>query len=102
MQTARQRGFTLIELLVVMVILGITLGLVSLNAIPGQEQGMQQDAKRIALLLQLARDEAIVRNRQIALKRAGQLPLHDPQRHAVGIGAGRHAARTQFKHTPGR
>jgi general secretion pathway protein H len=62
-----ERGFTLIELLVVMVILGITLGLVSLNAIPGQ-QALQQDAKRIALLLQLARDEAIVRNRQIAFE----------------------------------
>jgi general secretion pathway protein H len=62
------RGFTLIELLVVMVILGITLGLVSLNALPGQKQAMQQDAQRIALLLQLARDEAIVRNRQIAFE----------------------------------
>ncbi|MYM69220.1 prepilin-type N-terminal cleavage/methylation domain-containing protein [Pseudoduganella sp. FT55W] len=64
----RERGFTLIELLVVMVILGIILGLVSLNALPGQKQSMQQDAKRIALLLQLARDEAIVRNRQIAFE----------------------------------
>jgi len=64
----RQRGFTLIELLVVMVILGITLGLVSLNAMPGRKQAMQQDAQRIALLLQLARDEAIVRNRQIAFE----------------------------------
>jgi len=63
-----ERGFTLIELLVVMVILGIILGMVSLNAIPGQKQSMQQDAKRIALLLQLARDEAIVRNRQIAFE----------------------------------
>ncbi|MYM29006.1 type II secretion system minor pseudopilin GspH [Duganella sp. CY15W] len=65
---AGQRGFTLIELLVVMVILGITLGLVSLNAIPGRQQSLQQDAKRVALLLQLARDEAIVRNRQIAFE----------------------------------
>lgn len=68
MQTAPARGFTLIELLVVMVILGITLGLVSLNALPGKEQGMREDAQRIALLLQVARDEAIVRNRQIAFE----------------------------------
>ena len=76
MRTARRRpgrgytpgGFTLIELLVVMVILGITLGIVSLSAIPGKKQGMLQDAQRIALLLQLARDEAIVRNRQIAFE----------------------------------
>ena len=64
----RLKGFTLIELLVVMVILGITLGIVSLSAMPGQKQAMLQDAQRIALLLQLARDEAIVRNRQIAFE----------------------------------
>ncbi|MEO5932895.1 MAG: GspH/FimT family pseudopilin [Duganella sp.] len=65
---AARPGFTLIELLVVMVILGITLGMVSLSAMPGQKQSMLQDAQRIALLLQLARDEAIVRNRQIAFE----------------------------------
>ncbi|NVD97034.1 type II secretion system minor pseudopilin GspH [Massilia sp. BJB1822] len=64
----RQRGFTLIELLVVMVILGITLGLVSLNAAPSLRQNMEQEAQRVALLLQLARDEAIVRNRPIAFE----------------------------------
>ncbi|HEX7985074.1 general secretion pathway protein H [Duganella sp. 1411] len=70
MRAARRpgQGFTLIELLVVMVILGITLGIVSLSAMPGQKQSMLQDAQRIALLLQLARDEAIVRNRQIAFE----------------------------------
>jgi general secretion pathway protein H len=68
MRAGRERGFTLIELLVVMVILGITLGLVSLNALPSQKQALQQDAQRVALLLQLARDEAIVRNRQIAFE----------------------------------
>ena len=37
----RQRGFTLIELLVVMVIIGVTLGLVSLNAMPNGQQALQ-------------------------------------------------------------
>jgi len=68
MGARRERGFTLIELLVVMVILGVTLGMVSLNALPGPQQAMQQDAQRVALLLQVARDEAIVRNRQIAFE----------------------------------
>jgi general secretion pathway protein H len=58
----------LIELLVVLVIVGITLGLVSLNAIPNQQQSLQNEAQRIALLLQVARDEAIVRNRQVAFE----------------------------------
>lgn len=61
-------GFTLLELLVVMVIAGIMLGMVSFNAMPDERQVLQHDAQRIALLLQLARDEAIVRNRTIAFE----------------------------------
>jgi general secretion pathway protein H len=61
-------GFTLLELLVVLVIAGIMLGMVSFNVIPGQRQALQNEAQRIALLLQAARDEAIVRNRQVAFE----------------------------------
>ena len=52
----------------VIVIAGITLGLVSFNAMPSERQVLQKEAQRIALLLQLARDEAIVRNRPIAFE----------------------------------
>jgi general secretion pathway protein H len=62
------RGFTLVEIMVVMVIIGITLGLVSLNAIPSPRQDLQAEARRLALLLQLARDEAIVRNRLVTFE----------------------------------
>lgn len=51
-----------------MVIVGITLGMVSFNAMPDERQVLQNDAQRIALLLQLAREEAIVRNRLIAFE----------------------------------
>ena len=62
------RGFTLVEMMVVMVIIGVMLGMVSLNAIPSARQNLQGEAQRIALLLQLARDEAIVRNRLVAFE----------------------------------
>ena len=51
-----------------MVIAGIILGMVSFKAMPDDKQVLQQDAQRVALLLQLARDEAIVRNRAIAFE----------------------------------
>lgn len=62
----RQHGFTLLELLVVMVIAGLMLGVVSFNAMPSSRQRLERDAKRIALLFQLARDEAILRNLPVA------------------------------------
>jgi general secretion pathway protein H len=64
----RGSGFTLVEIMVVMVIIGITLGLASLNAIPSPRQDLQDEAQRLTLLLQLARDEAIVRNRLVTFE----------------------------------
>lgn len=72
MRTARTRGFTLVELLVVMVIIGLTLGMATLNAIPSPRQDLDKEAQRLALLLQLARDEAIVRNRLVAFEANGE------------------------------
>lgn len=70
-----ERGFTLLELLVVLVIIGIMLGAVSFSTIQSSRQRLLTDAQRIALLLQLAREEAIVRNRPTAFE-ANQQSYH--------------------------
>jgi len=54
--------------LVVLVVMGVMLGMVSINAIPDKRKALTNDAQRIALLLQLAREEAIVRNRPVAFE----------------------------------
>ena len=48
MVAGRARGFTLIELLVVMVILGITLGIVSLNDFALHARGDERRMRKIA------------------------------------------------------
>ena len=62
------RGFTLIELLVVLVIVGVALGAVVFKITPDDRQILKEEASRIALLLQTARDEAVLRNRPIAFE----------------------------------
>ena len=62
------RGFSLLELLIVMAIVGLTLGMVSFTASQNAQKDLQNDAQRISLLLQLARDEAIVRDRPVAFE----------------------------------
>ena len=64
----RQVGFTLLELLIVILIMGVILAAVGLSASQTSKQALQQDVQRLAALMQLARDEAIVRNRLIALE----------------------------------
>ena len=61
-------GFTLLELLIVMLIMGVVLGAVGLSAAQSNKKILQEDVQRLAALMQLARDEAIVKNRLIALE----------------------------------
>lgn len=60
------RGFTLLELLVVMVIAGIVISLVAVNAAPNERGRVLDDGQRIARLFELAQEEAQLGARPLA------------------------------------
>lgn len=63
----RTAGFTLIELLVVLVIMGIMISLVTLNAgIQNRERETHQFAIRLISLMRLASDEAVLNGKLVA------------------------------------
>ncbi|MBY4898991.1 GspH/FimT family pseudopilin [Cupriavidus sp. AU9028] len=60
------RGFTLLELLVVMVLAGIVVSMVAINATPNERSRVVDDGQRMARLFELAQEEAQLRARPIA------------------------------------
>lgn len=56
----RTHGFTLIELVIVLLIITITIGLIGINLYSGDNDRVRDEADRIVLLLQVAREEAIL------------------------------------------
>lgn len=62
-----QRGFTLIEILVVMVIVGIMVSLVGVRLMPDDDRLLASEAQRLALLLEQARDQAVVSGEPVGL-----------------------------------
>ena len=62
-------GFTLIELLVVVVVIGIISGIVVLSiGILGDDRALQQQAQRLASLIELAEEEAVMQGREFGLE----------------------------------
>ncbi|MFA5627403.1 MAG: type II secretion system minor pseudopilin GspH [Thiohalomonadaceae bacterium] len=62
------KGFTLLELLVVLLILGILFSLATLSIGNDQETQIKEDAYRLASLIELVSEEAILQGRQLGLK----------------------------------
>lgn len=83
-------GFTLIELMVVVIIIGIVSAMVLLSfGILGDDRALQQQARRMSSLVELATDEAMMQGRDFGLeftKFGYRFVEHDPltnQWHAV-------------------
>ncbi len=65
----QSRGFTLIELLVVIVIVGIVTGVVMLSTgLLGTERVLDEEARRLEALIELAEDEALLQGRDFGLE----------------------------------
>ncbi len=67
--TSRCNAFTLIELLVVVIIVGIvsSIALLSLGLV-GDDRALQQEARRMTSLIELAADEAVLQGRDFGLE----------------------------------
>jgi general secretion pathway protein H len=63
----QQHGFTLIEIMVVMLVIGIVLGIVSVNLEPDRETPVRNEARRMVLLLQTAQQESILQGKVLAV-----------------------------------
>jgi general secretion pathway protein H len=67
LQLLRQiSGFTLIEILVVLLIIGVILAGIAVKAFPDERRVLRQEADRLSLLLEQARDQAFISGRSIA------------------------------------
>ena len=61
-------GFTLIELLVILLIIGLSVGFIVLSvSTRGNVQLAEEEARRLAALIEMAQQEAIVHNQEIAV-----------------------------------
>ncbi len=63
----RQAGFTLVELLVVLVIIGCLVSLALFSTGRNTERELQEEAQRLATVMTLLADEAVLENREYGL-----------------------------------
>ena len=61
------RGFSLLELILVLVIIGIMLAVVTISVADRRLDNLKLEAQRLAALIELAQDQAIISNREFGL-----------------------------------
>ena len=66
-----RRGFTLVELLAVLAIIGIIAAIAEVRFASGPVQALDDEARKLALLLEAARDEAMMQGCTVAWKSSG-------------------------------
>lgn len=64
----RSRGFTLIEVLVVLVIIGIIVSLATMAMRDNRGEQLEQEARRLSALMQLASEEAVLTSAPIGVR----------------------------------
>ncbi|MDA8384176.1 MAG: type II secretion system minor pseudopilin GspH [Betaproteobacteria bacterium] len=67
----RGTGFTLIELLVVLAIVGIMVGVAAVRLMPDPSRRLEDSARRLAALLEQAREEALITGSSIGWSQEG-------------------------------
>jgi general secretion pathway protein H len=83
MRAVRHAGFTLIELLVVLVLIGIIVSFAALSIGGSGEREVEQEARRLAALIGVAGEEAVLQSKEI-----GILFAQDGYRFQAGIRQG--------------